>query len=1115
MEIAVLGPVEARLGGEQVDLGTPRQRAIVAALALSGGRTVPVDTVIARVWADRPPSGALATLHGYVAALRRALEPDRAPRAEPRVLVTDSDGYALRDCTVGSDVVQLEEAVAAARSVLTLVPDHLRPRAEPADRSEVAAVLPVLDAALTRWRGEPYADLGDDPSALAERVRLAGLRTAAQELRTVALLAVGRHAEALPELATLTAEHPLHERWWALYAVALARCGRQADALGALQSLRSLLADELGVDPSSPVRELQTALLRQDSSVGWVEDTPAPAPRPDLDHAPTPRRARFRESPPLPRWPLAGRRDELARLEELRIETTAGHPRGALVTGEAGIGKSRLVQELALAAFASGYTVAVGQCSADGPPPLWPFRAIAHSLHQQLGLFHEEVQQALLTQPSDDFATIDLLARHACRAAAAHPLLLVVEDVQWADPATRRLLLRILERAEDERLLVVTTLRRGAGADAGDEFAAAYARHGGARLDLAGLAVEDADELVESVAGSSVRDRAELWARAAGNPFFLTELARSAGALSGSLTDVVLTRVRSLPADTVAALEAASVIDVLFDLDLVAFMTERTVESMLQVLAPAVDAGLVVDAGQSAAIYRFAHGVVREAVYDAQPSSRRAGWHREAGRVLEERSQLLRLDQRVALVHHYELAGLRFTREAWRAVLKAAEVARSQGAYAEEGRHLASALALQWIDTESDSRERFELLMMRTDACRWAGDWQGVSDAVDDAVRTAERLDDTDLATRAAISTMEGALWQVRPFGYVHAPIVEALERVLDRLPADRKALRCRAQLALAMELYYSDDVARIDALVAEALAVAEASDDARLRSVAFVGAFSARSRPDTMDDRVRYAREAVDAARLLGDTRARLIAETLAVSVASEAGDAATIRRDLPRLVELTRARGLGTAEALLRAVEVPWLAMAGRDAEADEPLERLGELARELRMPNIVDAVTATTVVRAMLTGQYAEVAAFLGSFVESTDIPAGPVATVIALRAGDVDLARRLHEQLGVDLDSHSFMALLYPCMALEIALGLGDPDLARAAYPLVLPYAGRMCSAGTAAPIGPVDAFLARGAAAMGDDEAAAAHAAAAVALARDWGLPRVVEDLTLVARRYAR
>jgi DNA-binding SARP family transcriptional activator len=1115
VEIAVLGPVEARLGGEPVDLGTPRQRAIVAALALSGGRTVPVDTVISRVWADRPPSGALATLHGYVAALRRALEPDRAPRAEPRVLVTDNDGYALRDCTVGSDVAQLEAAVADARSVLTLVPDHLRPRAEPADRPEVSAVLPVLDAALARWRGEPYADLGDDPSALAERVRLAGLRTSAQELRTVALLAVGRHAEALPELATLTAEHPLHERWWALYAVALARCGRQADALGALQSLRSLLADELGVDPSPPVRELQTALLRQESSVGWNE-RPAAPPTADLDHAPVARRTRFRESPPLARWPLAGRDDEVARLRDVLTAAASGRPTMVLVTGEAGVGKSRLVQELALDAFAEGFTVATGQCSAEGAPLLWPFRAVVYSLFRQRGMFGDRVGRRP-TEPSDDVATIDALARHACDAANQGPLLGIFEDLQWADPATLRLLLRIQQLAQHEPLLVVATLRGDASSTELDEFTATFARQGGVRLDLRGLSPDASGDLVEIVTGSaaSAADRNQWWELTAGNPFYLSELAQSGGELSSSLSGVVLHRVRSLPTPTVTALEAAAVVDVHFDLDLLAFALDRSPVETAELLQPAIDAGLVVDAAQETATYRFAHGVVREVVHDAQSQAERAAWHRVLAGVLEQRSRLVRPEQRAALMHHWGRAGRSARPDAWRAALRVAATARQQTAYDEEARHLRRAAVWQEDDLAAGDRERFELLMMLADACRWAGDWQGVSDAVDEAVLTAERLDDIALATRAAISTMEGALWQVRPFGYVHAPIVEALERALRRLPEDAKALRARAQLALAMELYYSDDVLRIDALVAEALAVAEASDDLRLRAVAHLGAFSARSRPDTMDDRVRYAREAVDAALRLDDTRTRLVAETLAVSVASEVGDAATVRRDLPRLVELTRAQGLGTAEALLRVVEVPWLAMSGRDDEADVPLERLGELARDLRMPNILDAVTATTVVRAMLTGQYAELAGFLGSFVEASDIPAGPVATVIALRAGDIELARRLHGQLGVDLAGHSFMALLYPCMALEIALGLDDPDLARAAYPLALPYAGRMCSAGTAAPVGPVDAFLARGAQAMGDDEAATAHAAAAVALARGWGLPRVVEDLAVVAQTYAR
>ncbi|QIG41391.1 AAA family ATPase [Nocardioides anomalus] len=1110
MQIDVLGPVRARRGSEPVDLGTPRQRAIVAALALSGGRALGTDTLIGRVWGADAPSGALATLHGYVAALRRALEPDRAPRAEPRVLVTEGDGYALRGCEVAADAVELETAVAAARSALTVVPDHLRPAVEPARRLEAEAVVLRLEAALAGWRGEPYADLRDDADAQAERVRLTGLRTAAQELRVVALLALGRHGEVLPGLEQLTAEHPLHERWWALYAVALTRSHRQADALAALQSLRNLLADELGVDPSPAVRDLQTAILRQDPTVAGTA-APAPPPVDDLGQEPVPRREHFRESPPLPRWRLAGRRAELARLGQQLDEAEAGRPRAVLVTGEAGIGKSRLVHELALTAFERGFTVALGQCSAEGPPPLWPFRAIARSLEEQLDLFHTSVEQALLTAPPDDFATLDLLAHHACLAAAGHPLLLVVEDVQWADPASLRLLLRILEKAKDERLLVVTTWRRTASTPEVEEFAAASSRHEGVRLDLAGLPPEDAETLVTEVVGAPAD--ADLWERTSGNPFFLIELARSAGSVSGSLTDVVLSRVRQLPEPTVRFLEAAAVVDLEFDLDLVSFMTGRDTTEGAAVLQPALHAGLVVDAGHPAPVYRFSHGVVREVVHDSIGHTERARLHRAVSTVLAERSQLRRVVQRAALVHHWQLTGGVYRREAWRGVLLAADAARREGAYAEEAAHLAAALELQWSDHEHDLRERFELLMLRVEACRWQGDWAGVSDAVDEAVRVAEQLEDTELATRAAISTMEGALWQVRPFGHVHAPIVEALQRALERLGPDQAALRARAQLALAMELYYGDDTQTIDALVAEALAVTEASPDLRLRATAYLGAFAAQSRPETLEARRRYAAEAVVLAGRIDDVRLRLAAEALATSAAAEAGDYATVRRDLPRVVELCRGRGLGTAEAILRVVQVPWLVMDGRGDEAAEPLARLEELSRELRMPNIENAVLATGLVRSFLDGEYAALAAFLSSFVDASAIPAGPVATVIALRAGHDELARALHDAVGVDLETRSFMSLMNAALALEIALGLGDRELAARVYPRVLPFAGRMCSAGTATPVGPVDAYLALGAAALGDRAAAERHAARARELVEEWGLPVLRQRWAELEERY--
>ncbi|WP_134741233.1 BTAD domain-containing putative transcriptional regulator [Nocardioides sp. 503] len=1113
MQIAVLGPVEARDGDRVVDLGTRRQRAILAALAVADGGPVPTPTVISRVWGEHPPAGALATLHGYVAALRRALEPERAPRQSPRLLVTVEGGYALHVARSDRDVSVLERAVAEARSLLGDVPDHLRPRTGGRGPEPLLEALGLLDHALGLWRGEPYVELGDDPTAVAERARLGDLRAAGEELRVVARLGLGGHAEVVPELTRMTVAHPLHERWWALLAVALARSGRQADALSALQSLRALLADELGVDPSQAVRELHLAILRQDPTLDWAGGE-AGRQAHGLDRAAVVRRTRYRESPPLPRWPLAGRVAETARLREVLAQVAGGRPYVVLLTGEAGVGKSRLTQELSALAFEQGFTVAVGQCSADGPPPLWPWRSIAASLGEQL-TDAPDVQRLLDTAPASEFATWDAVAREVCRTARRSPLLLVLEDVQWADEPTRRLLVHLQSVARHEPLCVVVTARVDAVTDqALSDLAAELARGQTLRLDLAGLAEEDAAALVRAVAGTADRDSVRtLWERASGNPFFLTELALSGGALSGSLADVVLSRLRALPDATVAILEAAAVVDVVFDLDLLALTVERTQGETVELLGPAIEAGLVVDEGRVDAAYRFAHGVVRETLHEHQPQQVRAGWHRAVSRVLERHSGLRRPDQRAVLAHHWELAGYGHVGEAWRSVLVAAEQARLDGACDEEARLLRRAVGWQELDLGSGDGQRFELLMMLADACRWSADWSGVSDAVDDAVAVAERLGDPVLAARAAISTMEGALWQVRPFGVVHRPIVEALERALAALPEAERGLRCRAQLALAMELYYGGDVQRIDSLVAQALAVAGHLEP-RLRAVAYLGAFSARSRADAMRDRAHYVAAAREAADAAGDTRLRLLVDALGVSVASELGDAAEVRAALPHLSDQCQRRGLATAEAFLRVLEVPWLTMWGDLEAADASLVRLGELAQRLRMPNLVDALTVTTAARHMLAGEYDELIAAMGALVADTSIPAGPVAVVVLLRAGQVEAARAVHEQQGVDLSEETFVGLVYACLACEIALGLGDRDLAAAAYPLAAPYAGRMCAAGSAVPMGPVDAFLAWGAVALGDDEAASAHADAAVALAREWGLARVESEVVQVRERYA-
>jgi len=1117
MRVGVLGPVEVRVGNQPIDLGTPRQRAIVAALAISHGRPVTTDGLVERVWGPTPPKGVVATLHSYIGTLRRALEPDRGPREPATVLVTEGDGYALRTPSEERDDTRLEAAVARARECLKVVPDHLRPVIATTHADEVAACARALDEVLASWRGEPYPELGADLDTEAERTRLRGLRTAAQELRVVALLALGRHDDVLPALSRLTATHPLHERWWALHAVALSRSGRQADALATLQTLRSALAEELGVDPGDPVRELQTAILRQDPSVSWSE---APAARRDeLDDAEPQRPADHGQSqripPPPPRWPLTGRQEELSHLGSDLDHALEGQPVTVLVTGEAGIGKTRLVDEFARTAYERGFTVVTGQCSVDGPPPLWPWQEVLTSVARQLEGLPDDA--LAMTAAPDDFALWDRVARALLDIAATAPLLVVLEDVHWAHPATLGLLRHLRRSAVDERLCVVVTLRAQDGTTTPelDAFMADLARGKARRVELIGLPLEEAADLVASVRArpsdpALVRD---WWERSAGNPFYLSELVLGSGGLSGSLTDVVLGRVRVLPPDTIRALEAASVVGLVFDLGLVARVLERDLATTAAALEPALTHGLVLEAGQEAARYRFAHGVVRETVHDAQTQAARADWHRDIARVLDQHSGLRQADQRAALARHWRLAGLPHSGEAWRSVVRAAEQARAMSAYDEEAGHLASALAWQHEDATSTDRERFELLMMRAEACGWAADWQSTSDCVDEAVAIAERLADTGMAARAVQSAVGGALWQVRPYGVVHQPIVETLERILLRLPTEQVNTRCRALLALATELYYAGDVQRIDGLVAAALELADEADDPRLSATAHLAAFIARSRPDTAEERRDYMHVARAAATRLDDPRVRLLVDTLAVSVAGELGDAASVWRELPGILDRARARGLATAEVVLHSVSVPWLAMAGDDAGAAAGTRRLEELAGELRMPNVVEAAMSNAFVGALHAGTIADLVPFLDDFAASSRVPAWRMVITVLLRVGEVERARVAYVEHGDETDDHTFMSLLLDCLGCEIALGLGDPEIAEAAYERLLPYAGRMCSAGSAVALGPVDLFLAQGAAARGDLAAATAHADAAAALALTWRIPRLGQFLDTLRERH--
>ncbi|MBF6060433.1 AfsR/SARP family transcriptional regulator [Nocardia terpenica] len=239
----VLGPVVAwDAAGGVLGLKGPRHRAVLARLLVARRRVVPVSRLVADLW-EEPPAGAIGAVRTFVADLRRVLEPDRPKRAPARLLVTEGPGYALHPEPDAVDAWRFEAAVAA-----TLPPEQALTR---------------LEDALHLWRGPSYADVAQEDWVRGERSRLAELRLHAVERLATVRLDLGLPTEAIPDLDAHLTDHPWREEAWRLLALALYRTGRQADSLAVLRRARTTLADQLGLDPSRKLRQLESDILTQ------------------------------------------------------------------------------------------------------------------------------------------------------------------------------------------------------------------------------------------------------------------------------------------------------------------------------------------------------------------------------------------------------------------------------------------------------------------------------------------------------------------------------------------------------------------------------------------------------------------------------------------------------------------------------------------------------------------------------------------------------------------------------------------------------------------------------------------------------------------------------------
>ncbi|MGY1726572.1 BTAD domain-containing putative transcriptional regulator [Geodermatophilus sp. SYSU D01062] len=360
MRFAVIGPLEVR-GDDEAPVPVPgaKERLLLAVLTAGAPGVVPTDRITDVLWDGAPPPTARKSLQAHVVRLRSALEPGRPHGSPGRYVARRGPGYALTVDRSDVDALHVGDLAARGRA-------HLAAGA-PAEAEE------ALSEALRLWRGEPYADWPDAEFAAVERRRLAEVRTGVLTGLHEARLALGRHAEVLPEAERLVAEDPLQEDRWRLLVLALYRSGRQADALAALRRVRGLLAEELGASPGPALRGLEAAVLAQDPALDLPASPGGTAAVPSgTSVCPYKGLAAYRaEDAPL----FRGRRRLVATLVARLVDAPM-----VVVSGPSGAGKSSAVRAGLVPALTGGalpggaawrpVVVTPGRCPVDVLAPL-------------------------------------------------------------------------------------------------------------------------------------------------------------------------------------------------------------------------------------------------------------------------------------------------------------------------------------------------------------------------------------------------------------------------------------------------------------------------------------------------------------------------------------------------------------------------------------------------------------------------------------------------------------------------------------------------------------------------------------------------------------------------
>ena len=639
LRVQLLGAVRAWRGDTELALGSARQRALFTVLAMRANQVVSREELVDAIWGESPPGAVDSSLYTYVSRLRRALEPVRSKWTGGQMLVSAGSGYSLR----------LEPGLLDVREF-----DRLREQAQLSwDRRDAAGAKAALDAALVLWRGDALTGI-DGPFAALHRGRLAELHLNVLERRAEIMLESGDLTAAVDELFDLSTAYPLRETPRALLMLALHRSGRGPEALEVFRETREVLVEQLGIEPGAKLRKVHDEITAARERFGGQ---PAPAP-----HSPI---------PPYPEV-FVGREPELTALRAALADVLDGKGTAVWVEGEPGIGKSGLL--------ATGLADAVDR----GCEVLWhagdevgrrfPLSMILACLDIDslspdprraefaTGLPGRTTEPAYPWQTDDPvlvavdrlIGLVDRVVGFVDELCADGPVVLVLEDLQWADDASLLVWHRLAKATRHLPLLLVGSCRPHPRRAELDPLRTMVSMGGGELLRLDPLEEETSTELVRRLLGTD--PGAELLATtdcAGGNPRYLEEIVDAlvrddAVAVFDGVADIAHDRTRYPSQPTVNtvvtrrldhlddtsrdALRWAALLGVEFDLSDLATVMGKQASELLPAVEEAAAAGVIGESGQR---FAFRHTLVRRALYEAIPTTVRIALHRQSAETLD------------------------------------------------------------------------------------------------------------------------------------------------------------------------------------------------------------------------------------------------------------------------------------------------------------------------------------------------------------------------------------------------------------------------------------------------------------------------------------------------